>query len=294
MEYIEVSKILPDEGQPRKYFAADKMSALRNSIKKSGIIQPLVVEEMGNGKYLLIDGERRFRSAVELGMKTVPCTIEAPQKETDRLVRQFQIQEQHESWTPIEKAMAISNLAAALKITLTETCKVLGVSGHDTRRYVAFAELADKQAFVRSEVPIEYVRSIRTLTRLAKRLYVEELEKEFTTEDEKRLEHRVTRAIMVDSIKKKNDVVRLCDAFKKNPKLIEKFLRNQGATPDALFVEAKAAGAYHLRNMLYSARYTSTHARQFMETKDIVLEDEQVSCLKSTITALEKVLSLSN
>lgn len=292
METIAVKSILPDENQPRKYFAADKMYQLRNSIKKHGIIQPIVVEDIGNGRYLLIDGERRFRAALELGLKEVPAVVEAPQKETDRLIRQFQVQEQHESWTPIEKAMSILSLAKALSASLQDVCKVLGVSHSDSQRYVAFAELADKEAYIKSEVPLSFAPQIRTVKNLVKNLKREEMDEEFNLSDEKKLEAAVVRQIVKGSISRKSDMARLGDAFKKKPELVDKFLKSETATPDSLFLEAKAKGAYHLRNLLITANYAGSHGKKFLETPDVKLDEEQVRSLKHAVKIIKDVIGL--
>lgn len=293
MQQISVKKILPDENQPRKYFAADKMYALKQSIKKHGIKTPLTVEEIAKDKYLLVDGERRFRAALELGMKEVPCVVEAPKSETERLIIQFNIQEQHEAWTPIEKAMAIINLSQSLKASLNETCQVLGVSAGDQRRYVAFAELADKETFIKNEVPIDYAASIRSLKNTVHSIFVGELEKEFTKQDEKKLEGRIIRGIIKGTIIKKKDVTRIGDSFRKNPKLIEKFLKDDSLTPDGLFLEAKAAGAYHLRNVIQLAGYVANHGNRFLETKDVKVDIEDVVRLKNAVRVLKSIIDLA-
>lgn len=293
METIPVKNILPDENQPRKYFAADKMFQIRNSIKKHGIISPLVVEDLGNGRYLLMDGERRFRAALELGLSEVPCVVEAPQKETDRLIRQFQVQEQHESWTPIEKAMSILTLSKALGASLQDVCKVLGVAHQDATRYVAFAELADKETYVKNEVPLAFATSIRTVKNLVKHLKVEELEEEFNLSDEKKLEASLVKQIIKGAISKKNDMSRLTDAFKKKPDLINKFLKSDTVTPDSLFLEAKAKGAYHLRNMLISAGYVASHGRKFLENPDMKLDEDILRSLKNTAKVIRDVTGLA-
>lgn len=66
---IPLKNIVPDAEQPRKNFDPERMADLIGSIKKHGIISPLQVQDIGNGTYLLEDGERRFRAATELGLK---------------------------------------------------------------------------------------------------------------------------------------------------------------------------------------------------------------------------------
>lgn len=275
-EQIEVRKILPDENQPRKYFAADKMFQLKQSIKKHGIKVPLTVEDLGGGKYLLIDGERRFRAAVELGLKEVPVTVEAPKSEADRLIEQFSIQEQHEAWTPIEKAMAILNLAKIISKSMADTCKMLDIESRTASRYVAFAELADKESYVKNEVPLDYTVPFKHLKAQTRKIYQDVLQEEFTRSDEKKMEHQLTKLIAKGVVYKRNDLVKISDAFRKNPKLVEKFMKNDNVTPTSLFLEAKAQGQYSLRNAYAAATHLVTHGNTFMKTQDVKISIEQL------------------
>lgn len=292
MQEIPVQKILPDENQPRKYFAADKMYQIKKSIEKHGIISPLTVEDIGGGKFLLIDGERRFRAAMELGLKKVPATVEEPRSPVDRAIRQFQIQEFHEEWTPIEKAMSILTLSKALGKDMRDTCKILNVGHRETARYVAFAELSDKESYVRNEIPLDWAPQFNSLKASVRRVSMSDLEQEFTRADEKRLEHRLTDMIKDGQLVKRSQALRLTDAFRKNPKLIKKFLDNKKTTPDGLFSEAKAAGAYHLRNAIYNARYISAHGTAFLKTKDVKITSEQLYILTRAQEVLKKVINL--
>ncbi len=160
---IKLTNIEADPNQPRKHFNAEKLKNLKNSISQHGIVNPIIVQELGKGQYLLVDGERRFRAAGLLGLKDVPAIIEKTQKETDRLVRQFNIQEQHESWSPAEKAIAVDKLSSQLGLTLAAVCKLLNVTEGDTRRYVAFSAIVDKDHWVRNEIPLDYANGISSL-----------------------------------------------------------------------------------------------------------------------------------
>lgn len=293
VENIDVRKILPDENQPRKLFAADKMFQLKQSIKKHGIKVPLTVEDMGGGKYLLIDGERRFRSAVEIGLKEVPCVIEAPKSEADRLIEQFSIQEQHEAWTPVEKAMAILNLSKILEKSMQETCKALDIESRTASRYIAFAELADKESFVKNEVPLDYSLHFKHLKHRVKQISQNDLEQEFTRSDEKKMEHQLTKMISKGLITTRTDVIKISDSFKKNPKLIDKFMRNDNLTPTSLFLEAKAQGAYSLRNAFLNARYTASHGRKFLANPDVKISTEQLEVFAQAKKVLTEMINLA-
>lgn len=71
---IPVSRIAPSPHQPRRIFEKNELEALAQSIRNSGILQPLVVKPSQNG-YYLVAGERRLRAAAMAGLESVPCIL---------------------------------------------------------------------------------------------------------------------------------------------------------------------------------------------------------------------------
>ena len=71
---LRLSEIEPNRAQPRKNFDDESISALADSIKQHGILQPLLVRPYGSG-YQIVAGERRWRAARMLGMTEVPVQI---------------------------------------------------------------------------------------------------------------------------------------------------------------------------------------------------------------------------
>src|SRR4051812_20790987 len=72
--HMEVERIVPDPDQPRKEFSPDAIDRLAASIRKHGQLQPIRVRwDAGLGKWVVISGERRYRAAVQAGLKTVAC-----------------------------------------------------------------------------------------------------------------------------------------------------------------------------------------------------------------------------
>lgn len=72
---VRIEEIFPASNQPRKHFDSYEMSKLSESIRESGIIQPLSVRKREGGGYYLIAGERRLRAAKTVGIKKVPCIL---------------------------------------------------------------------------------------------------------------------------------------------------------------------------------------------------------------------------
>ncbi len=286
---IDIKKLLADSNQPRRYFNAAKMKTLKDSIKQLGIKQPLIVQEISKDKYLISVGERRYRAAVELGLKDVPCLIEKPKSEVERLVEQFNVEEQHESWTPVEKAVAVSNLSQQMGVGLYEVCKLLNVTESDAKRYAAFAQLVDKDAWVKSETPIGIMHAMQSLKNLVRRLTTDELEEEFTRADEKKLEHRVIQSVKDGDIVRDGDIVQLKDSFTKNPKTIKEYMTTK-ATPAELFRTSKAKGVFHLRRVVTGAAWLRSHGNAYLGIQDVKMTKEQLDILKSAKDILEELI----
>ena len=74
---IPVDAIHPNSKQPRRRFEAEAASGLADSVRKQGVIQPLLVRPRGIGGYEIVAGERRWRAAREAGRETVPAVVRA-------------------------------------------------------------------------------------------------------------------------------------------------------------------------------------------------------------------------
>ena len=72
--YIDINEIKPNQTQPRKFFDAEKIKELAESIKKYGVIQPIMLRPEALG-YEIVAGERRWRAAREAGLKVVPALV---------------------------------------------------------------------------------------------------------------------------------------------------------------------------------------------------------------------------
>ncbi len=106
---IELTSIVPSTLQPRKDFARDVLLELSESIRQHGIIQPLIVRQVGT-RFELIAGERRWRAAQELGLATVPAIVRTA---NDLEVLELSLIEnlQRADLNPIEEAQGYARLA---------------------------------------------------------------------------------------------------------------------------------------------------------------------------------------
>ena len=106
---IDINNISANPKQPRTVFDEDQLTELALSIKEVGLLQPPVVRSIGNGKYQLIMGERRFRAAKLAGLKSIPVIIR--QTSDDQLLREALVENIHRSQlNPLEEAAAYLQL----------------------------------------------------------------------------------------------------------------------------------------------------------------------------------------
>lgn len=123
---MDVESLTPNLFQPRKNFDKEKMEELKGSIKKHGIIQPIVVRKIANG-YEIVAGERRLKAAKEIGLKKIPAIIKSINNEKSleiALVENIQ----REDLNPVEQANAFKRLIDEFKLTQQELAEATGKS----------------------------------------------------------------------------------------------------------------------------------------------------------------------
>ena len=75
IQHLRVDAIVPNRYQPRQNFSAQELAELTDSVKQSGLLQPILVRRKGDGIYELISGERRWRAAKGAGLETIQAVI---------------------------------------------------------------------------------------------------------------------------------------------------------------------------------------------------------------------------
>ena len=129
IDLVKVNEIEPNINQPRKRFDDDSINELSESIKRHGIVQPIIVR-LENGVFKIVAGERRWRAAKRAGLKEVPVL----QKEvTDKQVMEIALIEniQREDLNVIEEANAFSQLIEEYNMTHNEIAEIIGKSRVD-------------------------------------------------------------------------------------------------------------------------------------------------------------------
>ena len=124
---VDIASISPNPRQPRTHFDPVAIDELIASIKEIGILQPPVVREVSGGRYELIMGERRFRAAKAVGLKTIPVIIR--QTPDNELLREALIENIHRSQlNPLEEGAAYAQLLSDFNCTHEELATKLGRS----------------------------------------------------------------------------------------------------------------------------------------------------------------------
>lgn len=124
VQRVSLERIVPSPLQPRKLFNDEQLNDLLDSIREHGIIQPLIVREVGK-KLELIAGERRFRASERLGLKEVPVIVRSA---SDRDVLEMALIEnlQREDLNPVEEAEAYVRLSQEFHLKQEEIARRVG------------------------------------------------------------------------------------------------------------------------------------------------------------------------
>src|SRR5438046_10090976 len=123
---VPIHEIVPNPGQPRRPFADAARGRLADSIRRHGLLQPLVVRRIA-GRYELIAGERRLRAAVRAGLERLPVIVREARAE-DRLELALIENVQRENLTPLEEAEAYRHLIDERGLTQDELAERVGKS----------------------------------------------------------------------------------------------------------------------------------------------------------------------
>jgi len=125
---VPVENIIPNRNQPRQSFSDEGMEDLVNSIKENGILQPLTVRDLGDSRFELIAGERRFRAAQTVGLNTVPAYIIDVDTDVEMLEYALVENVQREDLNPIEESEGYAILSGKYNMTQEEISKKVGKS----------------------------------------------------------------------------------------------------------------------------------------------------------------------
>ncbi|MBQ7414116.1 MAG: ParB/RepB/Spo0J family partition protein [Prevotella sp.] len=158
---IEISKIEPNPNQPRREFDQEALQELANSISEVGIIQPITLRQMENGKYQIIAGERRWRASQLAGLTTIPAYIRTVE---DEGVMEMALVEniQREDLNAIEVALAYQHLAETTGMTQEKISKRVGKSRAAVTNFLRLLKLPAQvqMALKNHEIDMGHARAL--------------------------------------------------------------------------------------------------------------------------------------
>lgn len=140
---IDVDQVLPNRNQPRQGFSEDELQGLADSIKQSGLLQPIVVRRKGDGLYELIAGERRWRAARLAGLRIIPAAIRNC-SDSEAIVYALIENLQRHDLNPMETARAYHRMASEFGLTQDEIAEQVGKDRSSVANFARLVHLPNE------------------------------------------------------------------------------------------------------------------------------------------------------
>ncbi len=191
---VRLTNIEPNPAQARKKFDPAALEELAASISEHGIIQPIVVRDIGNGYYGIIAGERRWRAARMAGLTEVPVLV----KDTDDITAaEISLIEnlQRENLNPVEEAYGYKDLMESFSLTQEQAAQKVGKSRAAVANILRLLKLPESVLNMVREEKLTYGHA-RALLPLTERLTEQALLAHANTVVQSRLSVRETEAMV--------------------------------------------------------------------------------------------------
>ena len=194
-KFIDINIIIANENQPRTHFENEKIQELAESIKKNGLLQPIVVRPYGD-VYQIVVGERRYRACKLADLEEVPCLVQdydENETATAALVENIQ----RENLSAIEEALAYQSLLDNQNLTQEQLAKQVGKSQSTIANKLRLLQLpiTVQEAVKKKEITERHARALLQLDSTAKRnnMLKEIISKGLTVDEtEKKIKQKTT------------------------------------------------------------------------------------------------------
>jgi len=164
-EEIDINKVEPNKDQPRKFFDEDALQELSESIKRNGLIEPLIVTKGKKGFYTIIAGERRWRAAKLAGMKKVPIVVK---DYTEQQIMEVALIEnlQREDLNAIEEAEAYQQLIEKYHLKQDEVAEKVSKSRVAVTNALRLLKLAPnvRTMIIEDKIKSGHARALLSIT----------------------------------------------------------------------------------------------------------------------------------
>ena len=164
VQTLKISEIEPNKNQPRKEFDDEALSSLAESIREHGLIQPLTVRPLENGRYQIVAGERRWRASRRAGISEVPVIVMDIDEQTTMELALIE-NLQREDLNIIEEALGYQELISKYNMTQADVSKSVGKSRSAVANTLRLLNLPEKikQMVVEGKLSSGHARAILAL-----------------------------------------------------------------------------------------------------------------------------------
>lgn len=142
LRHIDLDQIRPGRLQTRRSFDVDRLEELTESIRISGVVQPVVVRSCAEGGYELLAGERRWRAAQAAGLRAMPCVVRDDLGDDEAFVLGLIENLQRESLSPMDTAQGLRRLASRERLTHEAVGHRIGKSREYVSNFLRLLNLA--------------------------------------------------------------------------------------------------------------------------------------------------------
>lgn len=164
MRKLNVMELQPGKYQPRSRMDQDSLMHLAESIKSQGVMQPILVRPLAQGKYEIIAGERRWRASQLAGLDEVPVLIrEVPDEAALSMALIENIQ--REDLNPLEQAVGIQRLVDEFGMTHQEAADAVGYSRSAVSNLLRLINLAEpvQELLMQGKIDMGHARALLSL-----------------------------------------------------------------------------------------------------------------------------------
>ena len=218
VRYLYLDDIIPNRFQPRENFDEQALKELAVSIKEHGVIQPIVVRQIGE-KYEIIAGERRYKASTMAGLTKIPAIIKnLDDKESSKVALIENLQ--RKDLTPIEEARTYQKILELDALTQEELAKTMGKSQSAVSNKLRLLSLTDEvqDALLHEQISERHARSLLNVEDPQKQ--VELLRKVISSRMTVReLDEEIKREI-TGKVEEDNNLIKKGDQFDFNPQPI--------------------------------------------------------------------------
>lgn len=168
LKWIPVDRVVPNENNPRakQHFTKDELLSLRESIHEHGVLEPVLVQPYRDGpredRYLLIEGERRYSVAKDLGLREMPAVVGAKLDDYEQLLVMYHMHTQRRGWEKAEELRTIKEIMQHNgRHTEEEMAKKLGMSLATFKDRIRVLSMGDQVLTDIARDKIDYSSALR-------------------------------------------------------------------------------------------------------------------------------------